>query len=72
MRLFRSEEHVERWSAESGVPAGATFSVASLWQLAQLWFEDRASPAWRRRTMDEAHAIFAQAGLEGRFWRLDA
>jgi hypothetical protein len=72
MRLFRSEEHVQRWSAATGIPTGAIFPVSSLWRLAQLWFHDRLSPAWRRRTVDEAHAVFAAAGLTGDFWRLDA
>jgi hypothetical protein len=71
MRLFRSEEHVMRWSVQAGRPAGAVFTVDSLWRLAQLWFADRLSPTWRRRTMDEVHAIFERAGLTGAFWRLD-
>ena len=71
MRLFRSEEHVRAWSERSGIPVGAVFELDSLWRLAQLWFRDRLSPAWRRRTADEAHAIFAAAGLDGSFWRLD-
>ena len=72
MRLFRSEEHVRQWSAKSGIPVGAVFSVDALWRLAQLWFHDRLSPQWRRATMDEAHAVFGGAGLTGTFWRLDA
>ena len=72
MRLFRSEGHVTTWSEAAGVPVGAVFGVESLWRLAQLWFHDRLSPSWRRRTMDEAHALFAAAGLTGPFWRLDA
>lgn len=70
MRLFRSEEHVARWSEETGIPVGDVFSLDSLWRLAQRWFADRLSPAWRRRTVEEANAIFADAGLEGAFWRL--
>ena len=70
MRLFRSEEHVARWSEETGIPVGHVFSLDSLWRLAQLWFADRLSPSWRRRTLDEASAIFAEAGLEGAFWKL--
>ena len=70
MRLFRSEEHVARWSEETGIPVGDVFGLDSLWRLAQLWFTDRLSPAWRRRTIEEANAIFAEAGLEGAFWRL--
>ena len=71
MRLFRSEEHVRRWSERAGVPVGAVFGLDSLWRLARLWFQDRLSPAWRRRTADEVHEIFAAAGLTGPFWRLD-
>jgi hypothetical protein len=71
MRLFRSEEHVARWSERSGIAVGAAFSPDALWRLAQLWFHDRLSSRWRRSTMDEAHAIFEQAGLTGPFWRLD-
>lgn len=70
MRLFRSEEHVARWSEETGIPVGDVFSLNSLWRLAQLWFADRLSPAWRRRTLEEANAIFVESGLEGAFWRL--
>ena len=72
MRLFRSEEHVRRWSEESGTPVGAIFGLDALWRLAQLWFQDRLDPAWRRRTPDEVHAIFARAGLDGPFWSPDA
>ena len=71
MRLFRSEEHVEAWSAKSGIAVGAIFSLESLWTLAKVWFHDRLSPSWRRRSMDEAHDNFAAAGLTGPFWRLD-
>lgn len=72
MRLFRSEEHVQAWAGRTGTAPGAVFPVSALWALARLWFHDRLSPAWRRATMDEAHAVFAQAGLTGTFWRMDA
>ena len=72
MRLFRSEEHVRRWSETSKIPVGAVFPLETLWRLAQLWFHDRLSPGWRRATLDEAHATFERAGLSGTFWRLDA
>ena len=70
MRLFRSEEHVDRFNARTSQPRGAIFTVEQGWELARRWFEDRLSPEWRRRTPDEAHAIFAAAGLVGPFWRL--
>lgn len=70
MRLFRSEEHIDRAMAAAGIPRGATFTVNQCWTLAQRWFADRLSPDWRRRTIDEAHEIFGAAGLTGAFWRL--
>ena len=63
---------MQAWSARTGIPAGAVFPLDALWRLAALWFHDRLAPDWRRCTVDEAHAIFARAGLTGAFWRLDA
>ncbi len=40
------------------------------WRLAQLWYADKREPGWRRRTLDEAEAVFAGLGLVGEFWRL--
>jgi len=70
MRLFRSEEHVARWSEESGTPVGAVFPLDSLWRLAERWFRDRLAPDWRRQAPHEAQATFEAAGLTGPFWRL--
>ena len=62
---------MRNWSELEKIPVGAVFSLDSLSRLAELWFADRLSPEWRRRTVDEAHAIFAESGLTGPFWRLD-
>ena len=70
MLLFRSEEHVERWRAERGLPEGATLSLEQQWRLAQIWYSDRADPDWRRRTPEEAQEVFAGIGLTGSFWEL--
>ena len=68
MNLFRSEEHIEAWLG--GRTAGATISVSTLCDLAHAWWADRLSPEWRRRTPDEAEAIFQEIGLTGEFWSL--
>jgi len=70
MLLFRSEEHVRRWTDERSVAPGAVFTPQQGWRLAQAWFADRLQPSWRRRTPEEAHAIFASIGLTGPFWDL--
>lgn len=67
MLLFRSEEHIERWSG----PRGAVLSMETAWRLAQAWFRaDRRDPNWRRRTPDEIREVFTSLGLTGDFWRL--
>lgn len=70
MRLFRSEEHVKAWCATSGISLGATLTLEQLWELARIWYADRLSPDWRRRTPEEAEAVFASLGLKGNIWRL--
>lgn len=71
MLLFRSEEHIERWRRTWSMPRGATLAPRVAWELAYEWYHDRADPKWRRRTIDEAHALFAQLGLNGDFWKLN-
>lgn len=70
MLLFRSEEHLERWYRDRGMPTGATMTLEQQWELARAWYADRMSPEWRRRTPAEAEEVFASIGLTGDFWRL--
>lgn len=70
MLLFRSEEHVRSWHERKGLPMGASLSLDQAWRLADLWYADRLSPDWRRRSIDEAEGVFASVGLTGDFWRL--
>ena len=66
MLLFRGEEHVAR----SGKARGAFMSPDQMWRLADAWYQDRADASWRRKTAQEAEAVFAEIGLTGDFWRL--
>jgi len=69
MLLFRSEEHVDRWTARHG--RGTTITMDQQWKLAKAWHRgDRRDPSWRRHTVDEAETLFASLGLTGEFWRL--
>lgn len=70
MLLFRSEEHVDVWSKSRGLERGGTMTPDQAWRLADAWYADRMSPNWRRRTADEAQAVFDGLGLTGDFWRL--
>jgi hypothetical protein len=66
MLLFRSEEHVRRWYQKQGMTTGVTLTLEQQWELARVWYADRMSPEWRRRTPKEADS-FRRSGLD---WRL--
>jgi hypothetical protein len=70
MLLFRSEEHVGRWAERQGNSLGATLTPEQGWRLAKAWYDDRLSPGWKRKTPEEAQAVFDSIGLAGAFWQL--
>ncbi len=70
MLLFRSEEHVDRWTKQWRLPRGATFSLERGWVLAKAWFTDRRGAEWRRRTVEETEALLGSLGFSGPFWNL--
>jgi Alkylmercury lyase len=68
MLLFRSEETVEGWCREHGVPRRPILSVEQLWSLAVAWYENRLTVDSRRPGPEEMVGIFSRIGLEGPFW----
>jgi len=71
MLFFRSEEHIEHWCRNWNLPRGGILSLDQGWRLAQAWYgPDRRVPEWRRKTVEEAEALFEELGLKGEFWRL--
>jgi hypothetical protein len=68
MLLFRSEEWIERWCRKNGLERGEVLSVDQVWELSGLWYQDRLSPDYHGRTVEQAEEIFKQAGLKSKFW----
>jgi Alkylmercury lyase len=68
MLFFRSEERLDEWCREQGVPRRPVLTLAQLWRLAVAWYDNRLSPAARRPKPDEMRRIFEGIGLEGSFW----
>ena len=69
--IFRSEEQVDRWCEQRQVARGALMTIAQAWDLSRRWYGTRLDPDFRRPTVEEARAIFANVGLTGAFWRLE-
>lgn len=53
-------------------PRGGLLTAEQLWDLARTWYSNRLDPDWRRRTAEEAQAVFDRIGLTGPFWDLRA
>ena len=53
-------------------PRGGLLTAEQLWDLARTWYSNRLEPSWRRRTAEEAQAVFERIGLTGPFWDLRA
>ncbi len=54
------------------MPRGEVLSLEQAWRLAKAWYSDRLEPTWRRKTPEEAQAVFADIRLTAPFWRLRA
>jgi hypothetical protein len=70
MLFFRSEEALHRWLKSKKAPRGAVFSISQLWELSQRWYQDRLSPEFHGRTLEQVQAIFKEMGLTSEFWRV--
>jgi len=51
-------------------PDATMLSLETGWKLARAWYSRKLESDWRRHTLDEAEALFADLGLSGDFWRL--
>jgi len=68
--LFRSEEHVDQWCKQWHQPRGEVISLDQQWKLAQAWYSDRVEFEWRRKTIEEIDALWAELGFTSLFWHL--
>ena len=68
MLLFRSEEHVNRWCEERGIPRRPLVSLEQLWELSIAWYANRLTIDSRRPDAAEMVEIFRSVGLDHPFW----
>jgi hypothetical protein len=68
IRLACDPAHVQAWAAAAGERVGAVVDLETMWRLGKVWYGDRLHDDHRRRTPEEATAVFAELGLTGPFW----
>ena len=69
-RIFCNESCVSNWLEAMGHERGSVFDLATLWRLAQHWYDGRLDSPYRRREPAEAAEYFRSVGLSGAFWGL--
>jgi Alkylmercury lyase len=70
-QLFCTSACVDEWLARTGNERGYVMDLATLWRLAEHWYDGRLNPGYRRREPAEAGDYFRSVGLRGPFWGLD-
>lgn len=70
-RLFCSADCIDDWLRSSGNERGYVMDLATLWRLAEHWYDGRLVRGYRRREPAEAGDYFRSVGLRGPFWGLD-
>jgi Alkylmercury lyase len=69
-RLFCSVHCVDSWLTKTGNTRGYVMDLATLWRLAEHWYDGRLDYGYTRRDPATAAAYFREVGLEGPFWGL--
>ncbi len=68
---FRTEADVDSWCARHALPKGATLTMPALWRFASDWYGNYLAAGWRKRTPEEARALFEKHHFSGSFWRIE-
>jgi hypothetical protein len=69
-RIFCSQVCVDRWLVVSGNERGYVMDLATLWRLAEHWYEGRLERGYVRREPSAAADYLRGVGLSGPFWGL--
>jgi hypothetical protein len=69
MLFFQSEETLNQWLTSINAAHGAVLTIHQLWELSQRWYQDRMSPEYHGRTLEQVQEIFKEVGLTSGFWQ---
>lgn len=67
-RLFCSEGCIDGWLKRTGETRGWVMDLATLWRLAEHWYDGRLEPGYVRREPSAAVDYLRGVGLVGEFW----
>ncbi len=61
---------MDGWCYATGLERGFVMPLAQCAELGRMWYADRLTSSWKPKTADVMLQIFAEVGLEGRFWEI--
>jgi hypothetical protein len=67
---FERVADVAAWCDRHALPRGDVLALTQVLALAREWYGPYLDSHWRKRTLDEAQAVFERLGLRGDHWRL--
>ena len=70
MLLFQSEEWIDKWCKRNHLEPGEVLTISHVWELSKLWYDNRLSPDYHGRSIEQAQEIFKQTGLLSNFWHV--
>jgi hypothetical protein len=68
--FFSSRDSIDRWCSRHHRPRGAILDMPQAIALGEAWFGDYAFSNWRRKSPEQARAIFEKLGLDPQFWSM--
>ncbi|OCL07574.1 hypothetical protein AOQ84DRAFT_408710 [Glonium stellatum] len=69
IQLFDSEEEALAWPKKRGFNEGELMSLDTLWKLSKIWYHDKHTYEYCRKSSDEVIKLFEDLGLTSTFWR---
>jgi hypothetical protein len=69
-RIFCSTTCIDSWLEQTGHVRGYVMDLATLWRLAEHWYDGRLDHGYVRREPAAAAEYFRSVGLAGSFWGL--
>lgn len=70
MLVFDAEAAIDPWCQRHAIPRGSAQPIQRVYDFAAVWYGRHLDPDWRKWTVEEARALFAQFGFEGPIWQL--
>ena len=69
MLFFRSEETLNTWLASRNAQRGEVLTISQVWELSQLWYQNRTSLEYHGRSMEQVQELFRGLGLTSEYWK---